>query len=428
MPKEQNKQSGKLGQLGKRRVFLTAILMLSAVSVVWFTIHPLKQSYTVTEQPSSSAEKNGASVPYYAMNLTSTARANLAREFAAYNVYYAPKNYYTMLGSLLDSNQQVIYNMQTIAKSCPEESYEFHRNLLCMYLYGDTISAAEPIMGIEALMRTANEESEDFIQGSDVCLTLHSALEQPIYDLLQDNGISGGCILQDTATGRIEVMTATSRSAENQSGTVSEALRQEKSGLSQLEPCISPEALHVFGLDAGTLAEVFDYHALSSVSTASDGENGAEEILRYHFMTDFDLLDESEDGRISPLHLNAVTQQIFSGKKTTPMLMDSFVTGNEKTKLLQPQSGGKIPSEILSSCLAVYEQEETTEDAVLKYRMDEQSDFLYVTGRIQTKDGSRDKCFTLYARNPRGENTRNRCILQLPKCIAYYIAHEEETA
>lgn len=428
----QKKQKSRFGQLGKRRLFLTVILAASAGAIVWFTVHPPKQSEQRIPQPESTKDPDAVSVPFYSLNLTGTARGNLSREYAAYNVSYAPQNYYTMLGTLRDMSGEVIYGTETLARSAPQKSYANQRNRLCMYLYGDTESRAESIIGPEALMRTSKGESPDFVTGDSLRLSLHCALEEPICKLLFDNGISGGCIIQDTATGRIDVMTASSISADNKSGTLWDALHLEKSGLSQLEACIDPAAVRDLGLTDEETAAYFDYHALSSVRTATDPETGNEEaVTRYHFMTDFDLLDESADGRISPLHLNSVTQRIFSGKSMTPTLIDALLRPAEDGEevLVQPvKSGTDIPQQIVDAGKALYTRTEETESATLQYRTDELHEFLYVTGRIVTKDGAKDKCFTLYARNPAGEDTRNRCILQLPKCIAYYIAHENDAA
>ena len=242
-----------------------------------------------------------------------------------------------------------------------------------------------------------------------------------------DNGISGGCIMQDTKTGRIEVLTATSIAGDNQSDTVWEALHQEKSGLSQLESCLDASAVRDFGLSDADAAAYFDYHALSSVRNAKNPDTGnIENVERWHFMTDFDLLDESADGKISPLHLNSVTQRIFSGYAATPTLIAAYLRPDQQQEITIPQEpkcGVPIPQEIINACQARYQQTEQTDSASLQYRTDELHDFLYITGRIVSNDGSIDKCFTLYARNPVGEDTRNRCILQLPKCIAYYLMH-----
>lgn len=430
MPKNEKKR--RLGALGKRRLFLTVIFAVSAGCIVWFTIHPPMQSEPRIPQPESTQDPDTPAVPFYSLNLTGTARGNLAREFAAYNVSYAPQNYYTMLGTLRDMSGAVIYGTQTLARSAPQKTYEWQRNRLCMYLYGDTQSRAESIIGPEALMRTSKGESADFVTGDSLRLSLHSSLEAPICKLLFDNGISGGCIIQDTATGRIDVMTASSISADNKSGTVWEALHLEKSGLSQLEACIDPAAIRDLDLTDEQAAAYFDYHALSSVRTERNPETGNEEaVTRWHFMTDFDLLDESDDGRISPLHLNAVTQHIFSGKCMTPTLIDALIRpaeGGEEVLVQPVRTGIDLPAEIAEAGKALYTRTEETDTAVLQYRTDELHTFLYVTGRIVTKDGAKDKCFTLYARNPAGEDTRNRCILQLPKCIAYYIVHENDPA
>lgn len=419
-------EKNRLGQLGKRRLFLSVIFAASAGCIVWFTAHPPKQH--APESPvSESAETDTDAVPFYSLNLTAAARSNLAREFSAYNVSYAPQNYYTMLGTLRDASGAVIYGTDTLARAASEKSYLNQRNRLCMYLYGDRESRADAIIGPEALMRTAKGESPVFVTGDSLQLSIRSDLEEPICNLLFDNGISGGCIMQDTKTGRIEVLTATSIAGDNQSDTVWEALHQEKSGLSQLESCLDASAVRDFGLSDADAAAYFDYHALSSVRNAKNPDTGnIENVERWHFMTDFDLLDESADGKISPLHLNSVTQRIFSGYAATPTLIAAYLRPDQQQEITIPQEpkcGVPIPQEIINACQARYQQTEQTDSASLQYRTDELHDFLYITGRIVSNDGSIDKCFTLYARNPVGEDTRNRCILQLPKCIAYYLMH-----
>ena len=425
------KRKNRLGQTGKRRAFLAVLFGAAAVCTLWFTAHPIKlaERNTLPETDKAPAQEP---VPYYSMNLTGTARANLAREYFAYNVSYAPQTYYAQLGTLRDASGREIYGLQTLPQTEPEKSYAYHLGRLGMYLYGDTGSLAESLMGTEALMRSAPVTSESFITGDSLQLSLHTALEQPIWQLLLDNGISGGCIIQDTQTGRIEVMTATSVSAGNETGTEYEALHLEKSGLTQLEACIDAEAVARFSLPDEALADYFDYHALSSVRTAVNPENKLPaDVLRYHFMTDFDLLDESADGKLSPLHLNSVTQRIFSGRVTEPTLIAAKIRpteeGGEEILEQQPKIGEDIPKQLLENCRDCYDRILETDNAHLQYIAEGEGSFLYVTGRITTRDGKADKCFTLYARNvPDGYYTRNRCIFQLPRCIAYYLAHEEE--
>lgn len=408
-----------------RRIFFAGVFLLAAGCMVWFTNHPLRLKERRTADTQTTAAQN-VRVPFYSMNLTANARANLSREYAAYNVSYAPQNYYTALGSILDAGGAVIYSTDTLPLSAPESSYEYHRNLLGMYLYGDRQSLSVPIMGPEALMRTAPAETEDFLTGSDMQTALRPALEREIYQLLRDNGITGGCIITDTMTGRIEVMAATSVAGVNTGGTELEALKLEKSGLSQLDACITPKALTDFGLTPEQYARYFDYQALSSEHELTDKDGIKQVIRQYHFMTDFDLLDESEDGRISPLHLANATGRIFSGRVAVPTLITALIPQGKAPVEQPPKLGEEIPEEILTACRAKYDRTDTTNNAELRYYTDTRSSFVYAAGRITTKDGSADKCFVLYARNaPDDVHTRNRCIVQLPRCIAYYIAEAE---
>lgn len=413
--------------VGKRRMLLAGIFAASAAGILWFTGHPLRSYDPVDSQTVPDAGAPQAAVPFYSMNLTAHARENLAKEFLAYNVSYAPQTYYAQLGQILDADGALIYGTETLALSAPRESYEFSQSRLGMYLFGDTESAAETIIGPEALMRTAEVDSEDFITGASLQLSLRSDLERQIHRLFTDNGISGGCIMQDTATGRIEVMTATSISQDNLSGTELDALHLEKSGLTQLEPCIDPSAVLGFGLTDDQCTKYFDYKKLSSERVLQDEFGTDQYIRRYHYMTDFDLLDESADGRISPLHANAVTQAVFSGNTATPTLIAAYVRtaadGTVQTEQLEPKIGAAIPQDICNACMSRFSRTEDTGTCDIQYYYDDAGSFVYVTGRIVTKDGAADKCFTMYARN--AAETRNRCIVWLPRCLAYYLTHEE---
>ncbi|HBI85948.1 MAG TPA: hypothetical protein DDX71_06640 [Ruminococcus sp.] len=420
-----------LSAVGKRRLYLSVLFGVTAVCVCWFTRHPLKNGNTgKTGGLPDAGGDDTVHAAFHSLNLTETARGNLAREFAAYNVTYAPQTYYAQLGSIYDAAGDCIYGQQILPLSADEKTYEYQRNRLCMYLYGDTESPAESIMGPEALMRTAEVTSEDFITGADLCLSLRSNTERNIYRLLLDNGISGGCIVQDTASGRIEVMTATSVAGDLTGSSELEALHAEKSGLTQLESCIGAEAVTGFGLTEEELARWFDYHALRSVRTAPD-ENGADvTVQRYHFLTDFDMLDEADDGSLSPLHVCSITQRIFSGHTATPTLIAALPrTAEDSTRIggEQPaKCGADLPEELRSQCMARFARTLHTDTADIAYYESSSGGFLYVTGCIRAKDGSADKCFILYARNaPDGFYTRNRCILRLPRCIAYFITHEE---
>ena len=67
-------EKNRLGQLGKRRLFLSVIFAASAGCIVWFTAHPPKQH--APESPvSESAETDTDAVPFYSLNLTAAARS-----------------------------------------------------------------------------------------------------------------------------------------------------------------------------------------------------------------------------------------------------------------------------------------------------------------------------------------------------------------
>jgi hypothetical protein len=305
--------------------------------------------------------------------------------------------------------------------------YEEGLNRVCKYLYGDL----NEIQGVSGWMRAVpnvNPDSHDqtlpeFPTGYDVQLTLDTELERQIYDLFALNHIKGGCIIQDLPTGKIEVMTATSV-------TGSES---EKSCLTQLEACLNTDFFYeqlqkLSPEEQETVRDYFDYQ-LRAVETEQQNPDAEEpeKIQKYCFLTDFDLILERPDNvketdvsEVSPLHLNSITQRLFSGESRVPALIESILDRQGREVKLLPEypvkSSENLPAEkALKRCYEKYRSENHPEYQiqVLKYQNGKYTDFKYVTGIICCEDKQVQKAFTLYSKDEK--------VIQFIDSIIYFI-------
>ncbi|MBR1555635.1 MAG: hypothetical protein IJ644_09645 [Oscillospiraceae bacterium] len=357
--------------------------------------------------------KSGFALKYNGYDLTAAARQNLAKEFESYNIKYTDYNFYAQRGALLDSAGNVMYSVDTLPVKY-QTFYEEGRNRVCKYLYGDLQTA----QGIAPLMRVIpniNPDSladslPDFPTGYDIQLTINSALEEQIYDLLTLNYIKGGCIVQDLPTGKIEAMTATSiTSAES-----------EKSGLTQLEACLNTDFLYDIiqtlenPEEQDLTRKFFDYQVKSAESEITDTESGEiRKIKKYCFTTDFDLILERPDNmkdtdvsEVSPLHLNSITQRLFSGEARVPVLIENILDENGNPVNLLPETDVPAFPELtseknLKACYEAYhsENDKNYQVFVMKYTGEKYTDFKYITGVMTSGDGKIQKAFTLYSKD-----------------------------
>jgi len=408
-------------------IFVILIFIFILFSTIFYdTVYAFFTSFYQEENAEPVQSKSSFALKYNGYDLTANARQNLVKEFQSYNIKYTDYNFYAQRGKLLDYNGNIIYSVET-KPVLYTSFYEQARNRVCKYLYGD-LSGTE---GISSLMRAVPNSNPDsladtlpeFPTGYDIQLFLNSELEMQIYDLLEINHIKGGCIIQDLPTGQIEVMTATSVTS----------TESEKSGLTQLEACLNSdfmqETMQNYPIEEQEiLKKYFDYQVQTAEFSHTDSESGEEQkILKYCFTTDFDLIFEqpdnmkkSDDSEISPLHLNSITQKIFSGISGTPRLIDQiFDQQGRKVSLLPDYPVTNISDQpILKLLKSDYEtyHSETHKDyqiSVMKYQPEKYADFKYITGVILSKDKKIQKAFTLYSKDEK--------ILQFTDSIVYFI-------
>ncbi len=408
-------------------LFLTAVMLFILNSTLFYdAVYSLFSSFRNEEAPEQEQSKSSFALRFSGYDLTANTRQNLLKEFASYNIRYTDYNFYAPKGRLLDRDGNVIYSMQT-QPVFSQTFYEQGRNRVCKYLYGD-IPGTE---GISALMRTVPNVNPDsladalpaFPEGYDIQLSLDTELEMQIYDLLAINQIKGGCIIQDLPTGQIEVMTATSiTSAES-----------EKSCLTQLEASLNSdfllEKLSALSPDEQEQTkQFFDYQRRSAESQQTDPESGEiTKILKYCFTTDFDLILEqpdnmkaSDSSEISPLHMNSITQRIFSAEARVPSLLLCVKDSQGKEQAVLPEypvQDGKSLS-VLKSLKSEYENHKSQnfknyQISVLKYQSGRYTDFKYATGVIRSADKKIQKAFTLYSRDEK--------ILQFVDSLVYFL-------
>ncbi len=368
-------------------IVLTAIL---AVSTIWhvqakafhdaaarfFDDYFLHSSdYEKAEPPSRSSLTN---ITMYGWQKATKARNHAIMEMQSFNIQETPYNYYTLPGTFLDCYDQNIFDLDTLLpgdQTTSEYLNSLHR--VCAYLYGDS-TQINTLYGYNAWMRISENPSDDsmnFLDGRSISLTIDTFREQQIYELFRINGIKGGCIIQNPENGAIEVMTATSITSTDSAG----------SGLTQLEACLNPEPL-LSSVTEEEARQYFDYQSYQTIMQTPDGN-----IAKYCFSTDFDIIEESEIkdpiSLISPLHMNMITQRIFTGKKYLPTFRKDFCQE-------EAISGD------LSALQQLY-QKQTFQPADAEIQVLEnkaESDFYYATGILHSDQG--DKIFTLYGRDP----------------------------
>ena len=408
-------------------LFMLIIMLFILISTVFYdTVYKLITGLHPAEEPEQLQTKSGFALKYNGYDLTANARQNLLREFESYNIKSTDYNFYAQKGKLLDKNGNVIYSVETRPVEY-KTFYEEGLNRVCKYLYGDLTG----IQGVSGWMRAVpnvNPDSHDetlpeFPTGYDVQLSIDTELEMQIYDLLALNRIKGGCIIQDLATGKIQAMTATSVTNAD----------SEKSCLTQLEACLNTDFLYeqlqkLTPEEQTILKEYFDYQVRTAETEISNPETGEpEKIQKYCFSTDFDLILERPDNiketdvsEVSPLHLNSITQRLFSGESRVPSLIDRILDSQGKEIKLLPEypvkSSENLPAEsALKRCYEKYmcENNPEYEIQVIKYQNGRYTDFKYVTGVILSEEKQIQKAFTLYSKDEK--------ILQFIDSIVYFI-------
>ena len=418
-------------QKPKNKIFLIVLsvifLFILGSTLFYDAVYELFTGSQQEKQTEEIQTKSSFALKYNGYDLTAGARQNLAKEFESYNIKYTDYNFYAQRGALLDSAGNVIYSVNTLPVK-HQTFYEDGRNRVCKYLYGDLQSA----QGIAPLMRAVPninpdslaENLPEFPSGYDIQLTINSALEEQIYDLLMLNAIKGGCIVQDLSTGKIEAMTATSITS----------TESEKSGLTQVEACLNTDFLY----DSIQMLEnpeeqnqtrtFFDYQVRSAESEVTDTVSGdIRKVRKYCFTADFDLILERPDNmketdvsEVSPLHLNSITQRLFSGKSCVPVLIAHVLDKNGNPVNLLPEY--RIPDapspalvKNLKACYEAYhsENDKNYQVSVMKYTGENYTDFKYITGVIASADGKIQKAFTLYSRDEK--------ILQFTDSMIYFI-------
>ncbi len=411
-------------------IFIILIFIFILFSTLFYdAVYAFFTGFYQEENAEQVQTKSSFALKYNGYDLTANARQNLAKEFESYNIKYTDYNFYAQKGRILDKNGDVIYSVET-KPVLYTSFYEEGRNRVCKYLYGD-LTGTE---GISPLMRTIPNINPDsladtlpeFPTGYDVQLFLNPALEMQIYDLLEINHIKGGCIIQDLPSGNIEVMTATSVTS----------TESEKSGLTQLEACLNSDFLyHIIRKQEPetqeSIKKYFDYQLQSAEFEQQDTESGEiRKILKYCFTTDFDLIFEQQNNmktsdvsEISPLHMNSITQRLFSGVSQPPCLIDKVLDAQGREIAVLPEYPSTEISvlpvqEELKACYEPYHSEshKDYQISVMKYQPEKYADFKYITGVILSEDKKIQKAFTLYSKDEK--------ILQFTDSIVYFINQE----
>ncbi len=400
----------------KNKIFMIVLLLIFLFilgsTLFYDIVYGFFTSSYQTKETEPEQTKSSFGLKYYGYDLTANARQNLSKEFDSYNIKYTDYNFYAPKGALLDRNGNILYSVETQPVRW-QTFYEESRNRVCRYLYGDL----NGVDGIAPLMRavpninpdTRADSLPEFPEGYDIQLFLNPELEMQIYDLLTLNQMKGGCIIQDVPTGQIEVMTATSITS----------TESEKSGLTQLEACLNSDFLYeriqALTPEEQTQAKkFFDYQVRTAEVRNSETEpDKPEQITKYCFLTDFDLILERPDNmketdisEISPLHLNSITQRLFSDESRVPVLIQNVLDkqGNPVQILPEyPVSELGIPA-LQKELKAGYEKYisenyKNYQISVMRYESGNYADFRYITGIIAKKDGSVQKAFTLYSKS-----------------------------
>ena len=411
-------------------VFVILIFIFILCSTLFYdAVYAFFTNFYQEDTPEPVQTKSSFALKYNGYDLTANARQNLSKEFESYNIKYTDYNFYAQKGRILDKNGDVLYSVET-KPALYASFYEQGRNRVCKYLYGDLPDTE----GISPLMRAVPNINPDslantlpeFPTGYDIQLFLNPALEMQIYDLLEINHIKGGCIIQDLPSGQIEVMTATSVTS----------TESEKSGLTQLEACLNSDFLYdVIQKQEPELQEnirkYFDYQLQSTETEQQNAESGEmQKILKYCFTADFDLIFEQPDNmkksdvsEISPLHLNSITQRLFSGESRIPRLIEKVMNQQGREINILPEypvteiSALPVQKE-LKACYETYHSEihKDYQISVMTYQPQKYADFKYITGVILSKDKQIQKAFTLYSKDEK--------ILQFTDSIVYFINQE----
>ena len=375
----------------------------------YYSFFPKAPLFTVNEADTLS-DDSAVSEALAAMSL---ARSNLRSEHYAAKLTGKGYSYFPHRSGIYDYSGNLCYDSTTAVNEVSSVSSARSRAMLCRYLYGDVNAG-----GLEGYLRYDRGTGE----GCSVTLTLRPQLEESIYMLLKYNGILGGCIIQDTATGEIQTMCATSTTG----------IDREVSGCTQFEANISAAVFDKLGITAEEASSSFDYRR--SFTASFDDEKG-EMISSYGFMTDFGVLSEPagddgkpvpkdealakplSDGYISPLHLCSTVQRIWSGKGCMPVLTSSVSDSAGQPVTLPVNTPEDIPQELCERAKGFFAPVPglTSDMRIVKNTGD---GVKYTAGVITTPDG-RSKAFVLYSQ----EDSR---INLLTPCIAYFIEHSEE--
>ncbi|MEE5993324.1 MAG: hypothetical protein V3G42_08800 [Oscillospiraceae bacterium] len=337
-----------------------------------------------------------------------TAVRNTNKELDSYNIAKTYYNYYTPSGNFLDTEGNIIFSPDMIVSEHTNTAYEnylFNKKKLLSYLYGNSKNT-DYDYGYQYLMRTApnyTNDSKEYTFGNDVTLSLDDFRQHQLYELFYLNGTYGGCVVQNLSDGKIRVFT-----------TKFSGNSEQKDGMFALMPVIDPEKF-LSGIENdydGYLNEYLDLKQYTTTKTLLEDEEhfGAE---KYCFLTDFDVIAESaleDDYRISPLHLNAITQSIFSGEKFVPTFLEFPVSE-------QPVSC--TSEEMLSELQSLYTVRNYSDSYGVTMQVDTgmNNGYYYMTGVLQNEN-QESFAFTLYG--------TDALILKYEESIAIIFGKESE--
>jgi hypothetical protein len=248
---------------------------------------------------------------------------NTNKELDSYNISTTYYNYYTPSGNFLSPEGETIFSPDTIVAENTNTAlgnYLYNKKKLLSYLFGNSKNT-DYDYGYQYLMRTAenkDNDSKEYAFGEDVTLSLDDFRQHQLYELFYLNGTYGGCVVQDLSSGKIRVFT-----------TKFSGNSEQKDGMFALMPVIAPDKIFSEIDDReGYLNEYLDLKQYRTTKSMIESEEHPH-AEKYCFLTDFDIVEESavqDDYRISPLHLNSITQRIFSGEKAVPTFLENSVS------------------------------------------------------------------------------------------------------
>ena len=316
-----------------------------------------------------------------------TAIQNVNQELDSYNITTTYYNYYTPSGSFLSPNGEILFSPDTIVAEKTNTAYEnylYNQKKLLSYLFGNSKNT-DYHYGYQNFMRTApnqDNDSKEYVFGADVTLSLDDFRQHQLYELFYLNGTYGGCVVQNLTDGKIRVLT-----------TKFSGNSEQKDGMFALMPVIDPQKfLSEINQDyGGYLHQYLDLQQYRSTKSPQNyGEEEEFPAEKYCFLTDFDVVEESaleDDYRISPLHLNSMTQRIFSGQKSVPTFLEY------PTNEAVPCSS----EEMLSDLQALYRVRDYSSEygVTMKIREGTNNGYYYVTGVLENENGE-SYAFTLY--------------------------------